>query len=588
MNYALQEPQPGDSRPGHRRGRSRRRTWLFRGASIGLALLPFVLIEVVLRTCGVGHDTTLVVPYPAPQAAGVARLNPAADRIYYGVEDLWGPDPRPFQLDKPDGTFRVVVIGGSTVAGFPFPFELALPKQLEVVLTAQVPDRKFEVLNVGMTAITSSHEVHNLAQSLACRPDLIVVHTGHNEFYGPGGSASTANRLTSRIPSLTRFIKRQRSFQLLLSLAQRPTSSHLVSTLPADIGIPLDGPLFEFTQQRFRTNLESMADAARDAGIPIVFSTVPSNLRDMAPLQPTAREATLARLTEIDRLMSYREYASAWKTITDARREAPVDALLTYRAAQCLEELGRATEAAQAYRLAADLDGCRLRAATPMLDVVGEVARSRQPGVFYCDVAAKLQDRSQLAAPGADFFLEHVHYNLEGTWQVATILAESIVTDVLGATWDQGRVPDAERRDELLGATSLDRLAADSLTVVLFDAWPFTLSPARDAERRSVGARLTDRFQAMDAGQREQFANLGLDAMHQHLWLAMGNAWLAAGDAEASANALARHIRRRPWEAAGYEAAARALAAQGKQGEAAAMRQRADELKQGIRLLSAR
>ena len=146
-------------------------------------------------------------------------------------------------------------------------------------------------------------------------------------------------------------------------------------------------------------------------------------------------------------------------------------------------------------------------------------------------------------------------------------MGQCIVTDVLGATWRVDRLPDDQQRDVLLDVTPLDRLAGDSLTVVLFDAWPFNLSPARDAERQQMSTRLAANFQAISPSERALFANLSLDAMHQHLWLAMGDAWLAAGDAEQSLAAFERHIRRRPWDAAGYQGAARALEAKGKQDE---------------------
>src|SRR5262245_63181729 len=116
---------------------------MFRLAAVVFALLPFLVLEFVLRLCGVGYDTHLVVK---TDRANRFQFNSAFDRSYYGLEDLGGPDPRTFELPKPSGTYRIIVVGGSTVAGFPYPFELALPKQLEVVLNEQLPERKFEVL----------------------------------------------------------------------------------------------------------------------------------------------------------------------------------------------------------------------------------------------------------------------------------------------------------------------------------------------------------------------------------------------------------------------------------------------------------
>ncbi len=548
--------------------------------ALALGLLPFLLLELALRLCGVGHDTRLIVHAPAPAEANVFRFNPAADRAYYGVEDLWGPDLRPFHLPKPAGTYRVVVIGGSTVAGFPYPFELALPRLLEVVLQQQLPGRRIEVLNTGMTAIMSSGEVHVLRQAVACQPDLIVVHSGHNEFYGPGGSASTIGSLTPSLAPLTDFLKRQRSYQILFSLVHRPSERHLIETLPADINIPLNGPVFQSALQRFRENLRRMVEIAAQAEIPIMLSTVPSNLADLAPLQPTTNPETLRRLKEVARLMSYREYEPALTTLAEARRADPADPLLAYRQGECLEKLGRAKEAGLQYTLAANLDGCRFRAATPFLDVVGEVASGG--GAAFCDAAAELRSRSRLPAPGDDFFLEHVHYNLEGAWQVASILGKCIVEDELGDVWRADLHPDQASRDKLLEVGVLDQLAVDSLTLIGLEAWPFNLSPARVPEVNALKARLAANFQRVDPEERELFADLPLEAMHQHLWLAMGDSWLAKGRADKALLAFQRHIHRHLWEEIGYERAAQALKSLGRSDEARQMLRRAAEAARGV------
>jgi tetratricopeptide (TPR) repeat protein len=558
-----------------RRTLSRRRKWLFRLAAIGLSLLPLLVLEVALRWRGVGHDTRLLVRDDAASAPTVYRFNSHADRAYYGVDDLWGPDLRPFEIPKPAGVYRIVVVGGSTVAGFPYPFELAMPRQLELILSRQAPERKFEVLNAGMTAIMSLSEIDVVRQALACQPDLIVIHTGHNEFYGPGGSASNFGSLTPGLYPLTQVLKRQRSFQLLLSAFPKPSKQHLVENLPADIDIPLDGDTYRRTEARFRRNLERMIEIAVEAKVPVLLTTVPSNLRDLAPLAPPKNEVAIQRLKEASRALMYQEYQPALAALADAASADPSEPLGAYYKAQCLEGLGRKQEAAEAYALAADLDGCRFRAASSFLEAIRHIAQSAPPDVHFCDVAKELQSRSQFPAPGSDFFLEHVHYNFQGHWEVADILGRRIIQDVLKSEWRTERAFDDAARDELLGVTALDHLAADSVTMIGFNAWPFTLSPARKQETLALKSRMEERYLLLEPAEREIFAELPVDAMHQHLHLAMGDGWLAAGKFERALVAFERHIQRRPWETLGYTRAAAALNMQGKTAEAAEMLARA-------------
>ena len=111
---------------------------------------------------------------------------------YFDQRQLAGPDPRPFQLPPPDETFRIVFVGASTVEGFPYYTELAFPRQVELLLQQQLPNRRIEVLNAAIVGINSFALADFVPRALRCEPDLVVLYAGHNEFYGPGGVGSTA------------------------------------------------------------------------------------------------------------------------------------------------------------------------------------------------------------------------------------------------------------------------------------------------------------------------------------------------------------------------------------------------------------
>lgn len=536
-----------------------RRLWLFRCAAIALSLLPLVVLEIGLRILGYGHDARLVVPATGSTAPGTHRLNPGVDRAYFGSMDLLGPEPRPFLLPKPQGLYRILVVGGSTVAGFPYPFELALPRQLQVVLEQQSPDRRFEVLNAGITAINTGSEVDIVRQAVAAEPDLIIVHSGHNEFYGPGGEASTASGLAPRLYPLLRVLRRLRVFQLGSSLVALPLQGHPLETLPADIAIPLDGPVFARALSSYEAHLRQMAALATEAGIPILLTTVPGNLRDQSPMQSLSRQdLTESQQREQDerckaaaRHSSYGEYDAALAALQSARRLDPTSAILAYREAQCLEMLGRAGEAAEAYVLAGDLDGCRFRAPSAFQAAVRRVASEGRGGVQFCDVSGRLHAQSKLPVPGDDFFLEHVHYNLEGTWRVALILGEFIHKEVLCTEWRPERVATEERRDALLGVTPVDHLAADTLALMAVQAWPLRLAPDSAIQIDRVRARLRRDYALLSPLDRKVFADLSLDAIQQDLLVGMAGGYRAAGREDLAQEMLRRHGLRRPWDTPG-------------------------------------
>jgi tetratricopeptide (TPR) repeat protein len=393
---------------------------------------------------------------------------------------------------------------------------------------------------------------------------LIVVHSGHNEFYGVGGLASTTGGISPRLYPLLEGLRRQRLFQLGLSLIHRSPNAHLLETLPADISIPLDSRVVVRVKECYRANVQKTVNLAVEAGIPILLTTIPSNLRDLSPMHSIARRdlteqqqrQQAERRKTAARHFSYQEFEAALSTWRAARQLDPANALLAYREAQCLEGLNRFEEAAEAYVLACDLDGCRFRAPSCFESVVQRVASGGPDTVLFCDVAGRLRDESRLPVPGNDFFLEHVHYNLEGHWQVALILGKFIHERILAANWRPERVPSVERRDELLGVTPLDHLMGDSTTLMMFGVWPLKLAPDTPRQMGLVKARIQHAYARLSPLDRELFASLSLAAMQHELLVAMGKAYLDAGRQDLALEMFETHIRRRPWELSGYIGAA--------------------------------
>lgn len=322
----------------------RSRRWLFRLIAVVLGLSPLVVVEVGLRVLGIETDLSLVVPWP--DSPGWYQLNPKFDQSFYGQSDLSGPEPRPFRLPKPAGTRRVLVVGGSTVVGFPYPSELAFPRQMQEMLQAQASAcETIEVLNAGITAMSSSSEVAVVEEGLRVEPDAIVIYTGHNEFYGPGGVASSAGRID---PGWFRWLARWRRLYLVQALARltqsRAQPMDLLESLPGDLHIALDGETFRRANTRFEQNLSAMAKLAGQAQVPILFVSPVANERHQPPIEnltptpPTADEA--ARQTKqrvVEWQVQFGDVAKGIEKLEAIRAERDLDPNLRFRLAQGYE-----------------------------------------------------------------------------------------------------------------------------------------------------------------------------------------------------------------------------------------------------------
>ena len=96
-------------------------------------------------------------------------------------EGFRGPE---FSKDKPDNTYRIIAVGGSTTFGSGVTNENTWPKILEKKLQNLSESKKIEVINSGIPGMNSFSESKLIKQKLIhYKPDLIIVYDGNNDTY---------------------------------------------------------------------------------------------------------------------------------------------------------------------------------------------------------------------------------------------------------------------------------------------------------------------------------------------------------------------------------------------------------------------
>jgi tetratricopeptide (TPR) repeat protein len=527
---------------------------------------------------GVGQDLDLVIKVPGDPDMLRYQLNPHADKIYYSGKEVAGPEPRRFDLPRPKGLYRIAVVGESTVLGFPYPPELAFPRQLEVLLNQQNESPTFEVLNAGIVGINSFSLADVVQQAVALEPDLLIVHAGHNEFYGPGGVASTAVEPQSLYP-LALMIRRPRMFQLFANAFRKEAASNenLLESLPASVTIASGSEEFQKAEYYYRKNLRRMAVTAQSAGIPILLTTVASNLSGHSPVSLLAPEDLDAEAAsqwsesfhQGQERSAHEEWSEALELYEKARAISEDSSLLFYRTGQCLEALERYPEARAAFEKARDIDGCRFRAPSSFQEIVRDVAgESAPPNVYFLDTALCVADEAGPKPLGSDLFLEHVHYNLRGHRLLASILGRFVQEDVLERAWDSSRVPEDARFDQLLGALPEDRLSGLSYALQLMNVFPMTKTFDVNLHKEQLIAEIQEELEKLDPNEQQVFADLSLDDMALRLAEALGDHYRSAGDLDREEFYRKSDAARRPWEPEVQFRWARCLAERGDNREA--------------------
>lgn len=87
-----------------------------------------------------------------------------------------------FPTEKAPGVLRVVTLGASSTFGYHNRDDRTYPSQLQDILDRRCPGQAYEVLNLGIPHLTSSHiRALFLAEGVALRPDIVTFYEGYND-----------------------------------------------------------------------------------------------------------------------------------------------------------------------------------------------------------------------------------------------------------------------------------------------------------------------------------------------------------------------------------------------------------------------
>jgi tetratricopeptide (TPR) repeat protein len=232
--------------------------WILMGVVVPTALLA--ALELALRLAGYGFATSFFVPVPG--RAEVAT-NDNFGRRYFPRALARSPVPLAVATPKPDGVYRIFVLGESAAMGFPEP-AFGFPRMLEAVLGG-----RNQVVNAAMTAIDSAVVADIAAECSRLQPDLFVVLMGNNEVVGPHGPG------TAFAPTLLQTL---RIGQLAFAL-RKPSGEWRGMEMFLQHRVAADDPRLERVYRDFERNLRRIVALAPRT----IVCTVPVNLRDQMP-----------------------------------------------------------------------------------------------------------------------------------------------------------------------------------------------------------------------------------------------------------------------------------------------------------------
>ena len=497
-------------------------------------LLPFIFIlffEGLLRIAGYGDDFSLFVRHPVGGYENYLMVNPEIGKKYFQKLEYTSPANDIFLREKPEGAFRVFVMGSSVVYGFPHDRNLMFSRILHQMLSDAYPGRKIEMVNTSITAINTFTLRDFIGQILRHEPDAILIYEGHNEFYGAFGIGS--NETMSRNYFLARLhisLMESRVYQLLRVVINGISGKlsgkdpggvpgTLMRRIVADKDILYNSREYVLTMERFTQNMGYILKRARKRGVPVFLSEVVSNIHGMEPFNSIA----------VDTL------------------EAAIDVFARARLAEGRLEYDSARKL---YYLAKDLDCLRFRASEDINVIIGRLAKGQ--GVFMVPMLSHFESHSPNGLIGNNLMTEHVHPNIDGAFLMAGAFFRSLGTSGVPGE-PNGNVYPVEYYRRNWGYTLFDRLLAHHRIQLLMGQWPFVLD---EDEMVNYGAVYRPRFH-LDSLAFSVMKNPGLSFSEVRLQLA-GN-YERSGMTEQAYREYESLLRMNPYIPENYRDAASCL-----------------------------
>jgi tetratricopeptide (TPR) repeat protein len=379
---------------------SRTKRILFRVFLLSSPVALLLLIELVLRLCGFGGYAPFFHKVgPVPGGTLVVTEQAGADSWFFNSGMAGDTAQYSFLDPKPTNTFRIFIVGESAAKGYPQPRNLASSAFLQAMLQDAWPERHVEVINLGTVAIASYPVLGIMTEALNFNPDLIIIHTGHNEFFGAYGVASSSRGGSKPwMLATTRFLHSLAIVQALerfLRPRRLDTQHTLMESMAGQNHIAPDDWRRAAAANNLHHNVATMIDRCQARGVPVLVCTLPTSESNLAPIGPDASDSPSTEQARVHFLR-----------------------------AQALAAEGKATGALAEFVKARDLDTMPWRATSAAEDAILRAAREHGAPVF--DLVTAFRQASPGGTIGWELMDDHVHPTLRGQALMAQTFVNSM------------------------------------------------------------------------------------------------------------------------------------------------------------------
>ncbi|MHB8206528.1 tetratricopeptide repeat protein [Mucilaginibacter sp.] len=478
------------------KGPSKKRIILFKGISIILVpLIILCLIEFGLRLFHYGNNVSLFVEYGPDKEYLV--FNPDASKRYFTDNNFATTgNLEPFKKKKDNNTIRIFVLGESTTIGYPYFHNGSFHRWLQYRLMHTFPDKNFEIINLSLTAVNSYTVLGFAKEVVNYQPDAVLIYTGHNEFYGALGAASTQHISSNRfIVNLILDLRELKLAQLITNLYERLRGFHnndkaehsetRMQLMATNQEIRYQSALYTKGVNQFKTNMDAVLNLFNTHHIPVFLSNLVSNEKDLKPFISFEPNGALISVFKRNYSMGLKafnnnDFAGAYHYLNQAEKQYNNSAFCNYYLGRVCFAKGDFEQARQYFLKAQDLDGLRFRAPEEFNTILTKLCL-RYPNTHLVDTKGAFESYADHHIIGNELILDHVHPDLKGY---------AIMSDAFYNELRKTKVlPDGDLANEMsfrqllqsMPVSRTDSIAGMDRIFNLKSHWPYNDPTAKDS-----------------------------------------------------------------------------------------------------------
>ena len=389
---------------------SQKRKLLFKTLLILLSLSILLVVELGLRVFSYGGSMRLFVDHKIENYEDYYIVNPFVGLKYFNNFKATEATNDIFLKSKPENSFRLFVLGSSTIYGFPYEHNLMATRILHKRLQDAYPDKTIELINTSITAINSLTLKDFSKQIVKYEPDAFLIYAGHNEFYGAFGVGSNETMTGNSFLRSVHFkLINLRIYQLMQAGINKITGNStsksddsvekgtLMKRIVNDKEIAYNSEKYKQGVEQFEDNLNYILDLANKKDIPVFLSDLVSNVKDIPP----------------------------FGNIGTGEQSA----IFNFKSAENALLAGDTVLAKKLYYTAKDLDPVRFRASEDINHIIHDKAKEK--GSILVHAKESFSKASAGGIIGDNLLTEHVHPNIEGQFLLADIFYKSIIESKL-------------------------------------------------------------------------------------------------------------------------------------------------------------